>query len=213
MPLAVLVFPPATAQLVEAHVPSGARVIAVDAGAEACLHAGVVPEAIVGDMDSVRALTLEALHGQGARIVRHPAQKRDTDGALALQEARDADEILFLGAGGGRADHAYANLHLLWAAAGRARVRAVDEDARGWVATPRAPVELDLAPGTVVSALPLLEGCEGVTYEGLRYGLDGASMRIGDPYGMSNVAHAPRQTIRVSKGALLVIVPRMSADG
>lgn len=207
--LVVLVFPPATVELVKAHVPSDARVIAVDAGAEACLAAGVVPEAIVGDMDSVRALTLEALHGQGARIVRHPARKRDTDGALALAEARDADEVLFLGAGGGRADHAYANLHLMWAAAGRARVRAVDEDARAWVVTPRAPVTLDLVPGTTVSALPLLEGCEGITYEGLRYGLQDASMRVGDPYGMSNVATAPRQTIRVSKGALLVIAPRM----
>lgn len=213
MPLAVLVFPPATAELVRGHAKDGARVIAVDAGAEACLAAGVVPEAVVGDMDSVRPGTLDALHAKGARIVRHPTEKRDTDGALALAEVRDADEVLFLGASGGRADHAFANLHLMWAAARRGRVRAVDEDALAWVVTPRAPLALDLAPGTILSALPLFEGCDGVTYEGLRYGLEGASMRVGDPYGMSNVAVEGRQTIRISKGALLVVVPRVQPAG
>lgn len=199
-------FPAATADLVRRHVPPGARVLAVDAGAEACLAAGVVPEAIVGDMDSVRAATLAALEARGARVLRHPAAKRDTDGALALGLAAD-DHVVFLGAGGGRPDHALANLHLLHAAARRARAEAIDADGRAWVATPERPVALDLPEGAVVSVLPLTERAEGVTYRSLRWLLDDGTMEMGDPYGMSNVAGPPPQEVRVRRGALLVLAP------
>ncbi|HWH07740.1 MAG TPA: thiamine diphosphokinase, partial [Candidatus Thermoplasmatota archaeon] len=202
----VLVFPPATADLVRRHVPPGARVLAVDAGAEACLAAGVAPEAVVGDMDSVRASTLEALAARGARVVRHPAAKRDTDGALALRLVEDA-HVVFLGAGGGRPDHALANLHLMLAASRRARVEAVDADGRAWVVTPERPLALDLPDGAVVSVLPLTPRAEGVAYRNLRWGLDGAAMEMGDPYGMSNVAGPAPQEVRVAAGALLVLAP------
>lgn len=206
-----LVFPAATAALVRAHVPAGATVFAVDAGAEACLAAGIVPRAVVGDMDSVRPETLARLEAQGASVHRHPAKKRDTDGALTLAEATD-DDLVFVGAGGGRADHAFANLHLLYAASRRARVRAVDVDAEAWVATPTRPVRLALPRGAVVSVLPLFERCEGVTLEGLQYPLADATMPLGDPYGVSNVASAEEQEVRLSRGTLLVIAPRHASE-
>ncbi|HET6405729.1 MAG TPA: thiamine diphosphokinase [Candidatus Thermoplasmatota archaeon] len=204
---AVLVFPRASAELVRRHVAPGARVIAVDAGADACLAAGVAPWALVGDMDSVSEATLAACERAGARIERHPAQKRDTDAALALGLARDAERILFVGAGGGRADHALANLHLLASAAAWADARAVDEDAHTWVVTPQRPLTLALPVGTTLSALPFDERVEGVTYEGLAYPLDEATFTAGDPYGVSNVASAPAQRIRVRRGRLFVIRP------
>lgn len=205
--LGVLVFPLASADLVRRHLPAGARVVAVDAGAEALAAAGVVPDLVVGDMDSVRAETLVALARKGARLERHPSAKRDTDAALALRHLQDCDEILFLGPGGGRPDHALANLHLLAAAAERARASAVDADARTWVVTPERPVELGLARGAILSAIPFDPVVEGVTYEGLEYPLQDAIMRAGDPYGLSNVCVAPAQRVRVSRGRLLLVAP------
>lgn len=205
--LVALVFPRASASLVRAHVPADAKVIAVDAGAEACLAAGIVPWLVVGDMDSVRPETLAECEKRGARIERHPADKRDTDAALALRHARDAAEVLFVGAGGGRADHALANLHLLAHASTWARARAIDDDVETWVVTPERPLELHLAPGTVVSAIPFDERVDGVTYEGLAYALTDASFRAGDPYGMSNIAVSPLQRVRVRSGRLFVLRP------
>ena len=205
--LGALVFPRATAELVRRHVPRDARVFAVDAGAEACLAAERSPWAVVGDMDSVRAEILAECEKRGARIERHPTDKRDTDAALALGLARDRDEILFVGAGGGRADHALANLHLLASAATWASARAVDEDAETWVVTPDRPLELRLPVGTIVSAIPFDARVEGVTYEGLAYPLADAVLAAGDPYGVSNVASAPAQQVRVARGRLFVIRP------
>ena len=206
--LGVLVFPGATPALVRAHVPAGATVVGVDAGADALVAAGVAPDVVVGDMDSVAPATLAALREGGARLELHPPEKRDTDGALALRHLRGHDEVLFLGAGGGRLDHALANLQLLLAASAWARARAVDEDARVWVVTPERPLELALPEGTLVSALPFDTRVEGVSYEGLTYPLADATMEVGDPYGVSNLARAPPQRIRVRSGRLLVVVPR-----
>lgn len=205
--LGILVFPRATPEMVRRHVAPHATVVAVDAGAEAARAAGVVPDLVVGDMDSVSPATLEALREAGARVERHPAAKRDTDAALGLRHLAGHEEILFLGPGGGRADHALANLHLLVAASERARARAVDEDANTWVATPERPVDLALREGATVSVLPFDPVCEGVTYESLRYPLVEATMRAGDPYGVSNVAGPAPQRVRVRQGRLLVIEP------
>lgn len=205
--LAVLVFPRATPALVRAHVPKDARVIAVDGGAEPLLAAGIAPLFVVGDMDSVSAATLARAQAMGARIERHPSDKRDTDAALALRHADACDEIAFVGAGGGRADHALANLHLLATAAEGARVVAYDEDATTWVATPERALDLALPVGALVSAIPFDPVVEGVTYEGLAYPLAGATMRAGDPYGVSNRVIAATQRVSVARGRLVVMRP------
>lgn len=202
---AVLVFPRATPDLVRANLPDGARVIAVDAGAEALRLAGVMPDAVVGDMDSVSAETLARLRDAGVRVHEHPPRKRDSDAALALALVPPEEDVLFVGALGGRVDHALANLHLL--ASRRGSARAVDEDARTWVVAPERPLALDRPAGTILSVLPFDTTCAGVAYEGLEYPLDDARMDAGDPYGISNVCLAPPQRIRVREGRLLVVEP------
>lgn len=202
---AVLVFPRASAQLVRANLPKDAYVVAIDAGAETLRALGVRPDLLVGDMDSVSPETLAALEAEGVRIERHPTAKRDTDAALAYAHVQDAERVLFLGPGGGRADHALANLHLLVAADGKAR--AVDADARTWIVTPTRPLALDLPIGALLSILPFDQVATGIAYEGLAYPLHDATMHPGDPYGISNVAAAPTQRIALRAGRLVVIQP------
>lgn len=201
-----LVFPRATAALLAEHLPPGARVLAIDAGAEALVAAGVTPDAIVGDMDSVSAATLAAMRAKGVAVHVHPTRKRDTDAALALAMVPAGEDSLFLGPGGGRADHALANLHLLASRGGFAR--AVDEDAFTWIVSPARPLALARSVGTTLSILPFDARVEGVTYDGLEYALADATMTAGDPYGVSNVCKGPTQRIACRAGRLVVIEPR-----
>lgn len=206
--VALLVFPRASPALVRAHARPGVRVVAVDGGADALREAGVRPDLLVGDMDSVDPATLAHFEALGVPVERHPTAKRDTDAALALAGLRGEDEVIFVGAGGGRPDHALANLHLLVAASAWTRAWAADDDADTYVATPQRPLDLDLPEGATVSVLPWDARCEGVTYEGLLYPLRDAVMESGDPFGVSNVAGPPPQRIRVRAGRLVVIRPR-----
>ncbi len=204
---AVLVFPLATAALVRAHVPDDAFVVAVDAGADILRAAGRLPDRIVGDLDSVQPSTLSWAESAEVPVDRHPARKDDTDGMLALALALHHDDIIFLGAGGGRPDHALANLHLLVAAAGKARARGIDVAASTWVVTPERPLDLTLPKGRVVSMFAWGGDALGVTTRGFEYPLTDAKLDPMRPLGVSNVTAGAKQHVELVKGALLVIVP------
>lgn len=208
MTLAVLVFPGATPDLLRHHLPrDAALVVAVDAGAEALRAAGRVPDLLVGDLDSVTSETAAWCERQGTRVERHPTRKAATDGELALRHALAHPRVLFLGSGGGRADHALANLYLLLRAAREVEASAIDPDARYWVAVPERPLALALPEGATVSAIPLEGAVRGITYGSMEYPLVEATLAPGETRGLSNLAGPPPQTVRVREGALLVVAP------
>ena len=106
--------------------------IAADRGLEAFEAAGVLPDLLLGDMDSVSAETLLRREGS-TEMERLPCEKDDTDGGHAMEVAlsRGATEITILGALGGRMDHALANLLLLMRAhEGGAYAQILDERVR-----------------------------------------------------------------------------------
>ena len=90
-------------------------VIAADGGYRLAAEVFGVPDLLVGDFDSIDALPV------GVPIVRHPAEKDDTDLALAANEAidRGATDLYIYAALGGRLDHTVANLQLLASLAAR----------------------------------------------------------------------------------------------
>ena len=80
----------------------------------------------LGDMDSVSPERLSEAKARGIIPKTYPMQKDYTDGQLAVKEAiaSGADELLLLGALGGRSDHLLENMRLLYDAC-RMGVRAV----------------------------------------------------------------------------------------
>jgi thiamine pyrophosphokinase len=81
-------------------------VVAADSGLLACERAGIVPDFIVGDMDSIPDPA--ALSRYSADRVRvWPRDKDYTDTELALGALKDhgVDEVILVGGGGGRIDH------------------------------------------------------------------------------------------------------------
>ena len=89
--------------------------IAADGGGNALFAAGVAPQLVVGDLDSLEAAAEAAFAGAGVEIRRHPAEKDETDLELALLVAirHGATSIDLLGAMDGRWDQAFANVGLL----------------------------------------------------------------------------------------------------
>lgn len=189
------------------RVGPGDVVICADGGARHAAALGIVPQLIIGDMDSVDPGLLDDLERKGSRVEKHPREKDELDGELAIHAAisTGAGEIVVYGGTGGRLDHALANIHLLAVPAGRG-IRAVMEDSRHRisVATPALPAVVE-GRGAAFSLLPLTTRVEGVTSRGTAWDLDGAVFEIGKPYGVSNVVVADRARISVGQGMLLVV--------
>ena len=91
--------------------------IAVDGGLAAAKALGILPDVVVGDLDTAdESLVEEFRQYPFIRWDVHPPEKDETDTELALRRAiaGGAGKISILGATGGRFDHMLANVFLLY---------------------------------------------------------------------------------------------------
>ncbi len=184
-------------------------VIAADSGAEWLASRGARPDIVIGDMDSVDSPLLERLAADGVTIERHPRDKDASDAELAVAHAvvAGADRVEILGAlGGERLDHEVANLLLLadprWRGIGLAIIKGR--------ATARAVhggdmLALNGVAGDLVTLLPVNGDAVGVQTRGLRYPLDGETLRLGRSRGLSNSVAQPPASVWLERGTLLVL--------
>lgn len=177
--------------------------IAADRGLEAFDAAGLEPDLLLGDMDSVAPAVL-AKYEERLPLKRLNCQKDDTDGEAALEAAiaRGAKEIIFLGALGGRLDHALANVMLLVRAHQKgANAQLLDERVR--IMRVDREAVLTGAKGDTVSMLPLGRA-QDVSLKGFFYPLEHHTLTSDNTLGVSNVVTGERAVVTVESGDLIV---------
>ncbi|HEV8252281.1 MAG TPA: thiamine diphosphokinase [Candidatus Limnocylindria bacterium] len=199
--------PEDTAQLFGADL-----LIAADSGARWLDASGAVPDLVIGDLDSVDPILLDRLAGAGVGIERHPVEKDASDLELALARAvaAGADDVVLLGAlGGRRLDHELANLLLL---VGRDwlghRLRIVRGGTTVRSVNGGETIELSGDEGDLVTLLPIDGDAMGVETRGLRFPLDGEPLQLGRSRGLSNQVEHPPASVSLARGTLLVIETR-----
>jgi thiamine pyrophosphokinase len=184
---------------------NGLLVIGVDGGTSHIASFGLMPQVIIGDMDSLPLADFDLYLSKGARIFRHPPEKDETDFELALDYAirEGCNDILVVGALGGRTDHLIANLLLPVNYLDKARIRFV----RGAeeITYINSKSVIHGIAGDVLSLLPVIGDVVGVKTTGLRYPLKSETLILGRSRGVSNVMSGVRATISVSSGILLCI--------
>ncbi|MCY4410455.1 MAG: thiamine diphosphokinase [Caldilineaceae bacterium] len=181
--------------------------IAADGGARHMEILGLSPAVIVGDLDSIDSALLLRMQEEGADVEQHPAAKDATDLELAIARAvRDgATEILLLGAVGGRLDQTIANLLILAQKNWAVPLTIAEGDQLARVLRGRQSVSLSGPTGGYVSAVALSEEVTGVTYRGLEYPLENATLRLGSTRGVSNTMVSSPAQVSIESGILLVI--------
>jgi thiamine pyrophosphokinase len=197
---------PPGADFLKHSIARSALFVCADGGANIALLHGVMPHAIVGDLDSVSPATLTSL---GAIEVIHDkdTERTDTEKAIEWVLAHGPfEEIVILGAMAGRLDHVIGHLSLLRRFLGRTPIVLEDEHARAWLAS--GQVSIMDPPGTVVSFYAVGEPATGVTTSGLRYALRDRRLALGSQDSVSNVVDVVPASITIGQGALLVIVNR-----
>jgi thiamine pyrophosphokinase len=141
---------------------------------------------------------------RGVPAIPFPAEKDETDLALAAAHALTLNPsfILILGALGGRADHALANLHVL--------ALAKDVPTEIWDETTSITLinkksALPKNDYVFLSLIPLTTEVIGITTQGLFYPLAGETLRAGETRGVSNAFTAEAAVITIESGMLLAI--------
>ena len=197
--------------LVASQALASDLVIAVDGGARLCRQASVVPDLIVGDLDSVDADTLAGFSSDRTTLVEHPAEKDETDLDLAIREARraGASRIAVCAAFSGRLDHTLAAIGSLASAADLC-AELVDVGQQGWILSDRYRPRLDVGPlGATWSILALSEDVT-VSALGVRWPLDCEPLPLLGSRGMSNIVTQAGASIEVHSGVALVMRPSLA---
>lgn len=191
---------PPELELVRELARTADLVVAVDGGLALLLRAGVVPQLLIGDLDSLDGVAVPP----GVEVRRHPREKDATDLELTLDQvaALAPEEIRLVGALGGRVDHLLATCGLLV----RHRVPIVVHHRGEVLYAVSGPLTLSgAAPGDRVSLIPLTDRVEGIHTQGLRYPLAGEPLHRTGTRGVSNqVVSLPCQ-VEFSSGRLLVV--------
>jgi thiamine pyrophosphokinase len=181
-------------------------VICADGGAQHALGLGLALDVVVGDLDSLDGDLRARLEDEGCQVLVHPPRKDETDLELALRYAIDhgVDEILILGALGGRIDQTLANVLLLaLPELQKVKTRIVAGDQEMFLIRGQAFIEGQV--GDTVSLLPIAGDVRGITAEGLEYPLQHGTLKFGPTLGISNVLTAPVARVQVRQGLLLCV--------
>ena len=166
------------------------HVIAADSGLDHARRAGLDPNLLVGDLDSVSARGRRWAE-RNCVIDPYPADKDATDTRLALRRAAELvpDRIVLVTGIGDRLDHTLGALGALRDPAlidvpylevrwGRQRIRVLRGPDRTTIHAPE---------GTTLSLVPLTDDCTGVHLTGTQWPLDGVTIPALSDLGVSNI--------------------------
>lgn len=191
------------------HSHSFHKVIAVDAGLKKARDLDLTVHAAVGDFDSLDKETLERYRreNQIAWDI-HKPEKDETDTELAIYTALKSgcDEILLLGAMGGRLDHTLGNLHLLYYCLKQGiPAYMVDKKNRVSVLEKGRTFCRNSQWGKYISFLPLTYEVKGITLTGFKYPLYQKDIIIGPSLCISNEIVEEEAEIAFSQGILICV--------
>lgn len=178
------------------------RLVAADGGADRLLALGALPEAVIGDMDSLSAAARARLTGR-----LHPVPEQETTDFDKALTRICAPLVIGLGFTGGRIDHELAAFHSLVLRADRPCLL-LGRETLALHCPPR--LDLALAPGTPVSLFPLGEVMVGSA--GLRWPTGGLRFSPLCRIGTSNEALGPVQ-LRPDRPGMLLVLPRETLQG
>ena len=181
-------------------------IICADSGVNHARKLSVVPQLIVGDLDSAFPENINFYQGLGSEVVEYEKEKDQTDTQIALEYAlqKHPREILVLGAIGNRLDHTLSNVLLLTSFLKKG-IKVTIRNEIQEILLIEDRIVLEGKKGDLISLLPLTPWVKGIKTWGLKYSIKDGFFQQTNPYGVSNELAEDKAVIEVSEGLLLLI--------
>ena len=188
-------------------------VIACDGGTDILAANNIVPDMVIGDMDSISENGLEFIKNNNIFTEKYPVEKDWTDTEIALGKT-EGDEVVLVCPVAGRIDHVLANLSLVLKLKSEGKeIVITDGITCCYPLSGKDSCEVDVAPYQGKAAVSLVP-CDfsnpvtGVTTKNLYYPLKDAKLNFGSSFSFSNHPADGESSIKVSikSGLLLVVV-------
>tara|TARA_B100000989_G_scaffold21361_2_gene14002 strand:- start:3252 stop:3893 length:642 start_codon:yes stop_codon:yes gene_type:complete len=184
-------------------------IVAVDGGWNVLRNSELLPDALIGDLDSCEALDQIRENFPELKIS-HILDPDTTDFEKAIKWVgthTETTELIILGGVGKRSDHFLSNL--LVSLRMNPTWSVVFDDDNEWISrvNPSSSLLLGGRKGTTLSILPLVP-CNGVCSRGLKWELTNESLSPDSKFSQSNLCTSDEVEISCESGNLFVILSK-----
>ena len=178
------------------------KLICADGGANATLKMNLIPDIIIGDLDSISTNALQEFKSV-SKIIRLKRQNdTDVEKCLKFAISKKYDEVLLLGATGNRLDHTFCNLGIVLKFFSKIKISLVAENS--FLTAFKGKVKIRTLPGETVSIYGIDDKTKIVS-EGSRYKLKNVALPFGKKESSSNIALGKRVGLKITNGIVFVI--------
>jgi len=185
-------------------------IIAVDGGSNKLRKLELLPDLIIGDLDSITEENKAHFKKEKVKIIKHPVEKDQTDSEIAVDYCKENNfEQLYLTAAlGGRIDQQLANLNLL------EYIYQIDLEAR--IISDRIEIAIIdqkkkflAKEGYRLSLIPQSSTVCGLSIKGCKYNLEDQDIFRSKSRGISNLIENNQAEVKLKSGLLIYVLEKL----
>lgn len=184
-------------------------ILAADGGTNYCIKASILPDLIIGDLDSISSEILKISRKNNIPIEKFPAKKDSTDTELAIDYLinKGYKDITLMGVTGSRMDHTLGNILLL--------SKLMDNGVKGKITDEynviylvQDGLTLSKERNSFLSVIPITNSGIIISLKGFEYELDNKEVSFASTFCISNKIIEDKGRIKIHKGKALVFISK-----
>lgn len=186
-------------------------VICADGGLEKVKNYGIMPDAIIGDFDSVNVSVLKQYEANNIPVEKFPSEKDFTDMELAVEFAvsKGYTSLILTGASGSRIDHTMGNIMLMEKYYNMGvNIAIIDNNNEIKIISDNTDLFIDFREGYYISIIPVDDIIQGLNLEGFKYNLDNVNVQRGSTLCISNQIAAGKGRVTLRKGTAILFISK-----
>jgi len=178
------------------------KLICADGGANSAKKLKIVPDVIIGDLDSISKNNIKFFANKSEIIQLKRQNDTDVEKALKYLINKKYDEVILLGATGDRLDHSICNLGIVLKFYDKIRISILHK--KSFLRAYTKSVELYTIKDETIS-LYGFDAKTKITSKGLKYPLKNVALPFGQKESTSNVAKSNKVILNITNGIIFVI--------
>jgi thiamine pyrophosphokinase len=190
------------------HFNNKFSIVSADGALKNCLYLKLVPDIVIGDMDSLGKEDKKILKtiNPKAEFIKSPCEKDESDTQLALEYLAKSNvkNIILIGALGKRMDHSLANLiNISSENLKNAQIKIIDENHE--ISILRQSAQIHGIVGNTLSIFSMTPYTYFINTDGLKYSLHEEKLLFCPVRGLSNIIEKEKVQLDFKDGVLLLI--------
>ncbi len=179
-------------------------VVGVDSGTDYLYKLFLIPNLIIGDLDSINTKTLDRAKKDNAEIINYEVDKDKTDFELTLDylKINNAKNITIIGGESGEVDHLFGNLLSISAFHKKENIKWKQSNQN--IIFPNSEL-IKTEGGKVFSLIPL-SNLNGVSINGARWNIKNENIQYGSSKTLRNITNSDVLKVRVDSGKYCLII-------